>query len=139
PVYGLKQSDYTILEDGKPQPIRNFEEVGLRPVIPPPDLPPNVYTNLQPPAPSSAVNILLLDMANEAPIDSTMPAQVSASTFRQKRVKQAAKDALDQMPIGTQVAVLSMTNNLRILQSFTSNRALLEAAIDATPYDLDGN
>ncbi len=139
PVYGLKQSDFTILEDGKPQPIRNFEEVGLRPVMPPPDLPPNVYTNLQPPAPSSAVNILLLDMANEAPVDSTMPGQVSSSTYMQKRVKQAAKDALEQMPMGTQVAVLSMTNNLRVLQSFTSNRALLEAAIDATPYDLDGN
>jgi VWFA-related protein len=139
PVYGLKQSDFTILEDSKPQPIRNFEEVGLRPVMPPPDLPPNVYTNLQPPAPSSAVNVLLLDMANEAPVDSTMPTQLSASTVMQKRVKEAAKEALEQMPMGTQVAVLSMTNNLRILQSFTSNRALLEAAIDVTPYDLDGN
>lgn len=139
PVYGLKQSDFTILEDGKPQPIRNFEEVGLRPVMPPPDLPANVYTNLQPPAPSAAVNILLLDMANEAPVDSTVPAEVSSATALQHRVKLAARQALDQMPMGTQVAVLSMTNNLRILQSFTSNRALLEAAIDATPYDLDGN
>jgi VWFA-related protein len=139
PVYGLKQSDFTILEDGKPQPIRNFEEIGLRPVMPPPDLPPNVYTNLQPPAPSSAVNILLLDMANEAPEDSTNPPEVSSATALQHRVKLAAKAALEQMPMGTQVAVLSMTNNLRILQSFTSNRALLEAAIDATPYDLDGN
>jgi VWFA-related protein len=139
PVYGLKQSDFTVLEDGKPQPIRNFEEVGLRPIIPPPDLPPNVYTNLQPPTPSSAVNILLLDMANEAPIDSTIPGQVSDSTYMQHRVKEAAKEAIGQMPLGTQVAVLSMTNNLRILQSFTSNRALLEAAIDVAPYDLDGN
>jgi VWFA-related protein len=139
PVYGLKQTDFTILEDGKPQPIRNFEEVGLGPVMPLPDLPTNVYTNLQPPAPSSAVNILLLDMANEAPEDSTNPGEVSAATMMQHRVKEAAREALDQMPMGTQVAVLSMTNNLRILQSFTSNRALLEAAIDATPYDLDGN
>ena len=28
PIYGLQQSDFTISEDGKPQPIRNFEEVG---------------------------------------------------------------------------------------------------------------
>jgi VWFA-related protein len=139
PVYGLKQSDFTILEDGKPQPIRNFEEVGLRPVMPPPEMPPNVYTNLQPPAPSSAVNILLLDMANEAPIDSNIQWQVSAAAAMQYRVKQAARQAVEQMPMGTQVAVLSMTNNLRILQSFTSNRTLLEAAIDATPYELDGN
>ena len=26
-VHALKQSDFTILEDGKPQPIRNFQEV----------------------------------------------------------------------------------------------------------------
>jgi len=32
-----------------------------------------------------------------------------------------------------------MTNNLRILQSFTADQALLTAAIQATPYDLDGN
>ena len=138
PIYGLQQSDFTILEDGKPQPIRNFEEVGLRPVMPMPQLPPNVYTNLQPPAPSSAVNILLVDFANEAPVDSSMPREVSASVAMQKRVKDAAKQALEQMPLGTQVAVLSMTNDLRILQSFTSDRALLAAAIDATPYDLDG-
>ena len=139
PVYGLDQSDFTILEDGKPQPIRNFEEVGLRPVMPVRDLPPNVYTNLQPPPPSSAVNILLLDFANEAPVDSAIPAELSRSTAMQKRVKDAAIAALAQMPEGTQVALLSMTNNLRILQSFTSDRAILIAAIDATPYDLDGN
>jgi VWFA-related protein len=139
PVYGLKQSDFTILEDGKPQPIRNFEEVGIRPTMTPPQLPPNVYTNLQPPPPSSAVNIILLDFANEAPVDSTVPAQVSASIAMQHYVKVAAEQAVDQMPAGTQVAVLSMTNSLRIVQSFTSNRALLEAAIDATPYDLNGN
>ena len=28
PVHGLKQSDFIIKEDGKPQPIRNFDEFG---------------------------------------------------------------------------------------------------------------
>ena len=32
-----------------------------------PKLPPNVYTNLQPPPASSAVNILLLDFVNTSP------------------------------------------------------------------------
>src|ERR1035441_6527673 len=100
-VFGLKQSDFTILEDGKPQPIRNFEEVGLRPAMPVREMPPNVYTNLQPPAPSSAVNILLLDFANEAPVDSTEPGQVSASAAMQHQVKQAAIQALQTMPEGT--------------------------------------
>src|ERR1017187_1965849 len=103
------------------------------------EMPPNVYTNLQPAAPSSAVNILLLDFANEAPVDSTNLHQLSASTRVQQLVKQAAVQAVQNMPEGTRVALLSMTNNLRILQSFTADQALLTAAIQATPYDLDGN
>jgi VWFA-related protein len=140
PIYGLLQSDFKILEDGNPQPIQNFEEVGLRPVIPTREMPPNVYTNLQPAAPSSAVNILLLDFANMAPEDWTDARQLSQSTNLQKRVKDAAMQAFQQMPLGTRVAVISMTNTLRVLQSFSSNRALLTAAINAAPpFDLEGN
>ena len=139
PVYGLNQSDFTLFEDGKPQPIKNFEEVGSRPIVPMREMPPNVYTNLQPASPSSAVNILLLDFANLAPVDSTNLRQLSASTRVQQLVKQAAVQAVQNMPEGTRVALLSMTNNLRILQSFTADPALLTAAIQATPYDLDGN
>jgi VWFA-related protein len=139
PVHGLTQADFTILEDGRPQPVRSFEEVSSHPVELPRELPPNVYTNLQPPPPSSAVNILLLDLENEAPIDNTNPIQLSRSIGMQKRVKDAAQQALQNMPAGTQVAVLTMTNNLRIVQSFTSDRDLLMAAIQAVPYDTDGN
>ena len=31
PVHGLKQSDFSIEENGKPQPIRSFEEFGNNP------------------------------------------------------------------------------------------------------------
>jgi len=139
PVHGLIQADFTILEDGKPQPVRSFEEVSSHPVELPRELPPDVYTNLQPPPPSSAVNIILLDLENEAPIDNTQPAQVSRSFAMQARVKAAAVQAIQSMPPGTRVAVLAMTNNLRIVQSFTSDRDLLIAAIQAVPYDTDGN
>jgi VWFA-related protein len=108
-------------------------------VPPPRPLPPHTYTNLQPENASAAVNILLLDFANEAPVDSTNLHQLSHSTYLQNRVKQAAMDAIDRMPPGTRIAVLSMTNNLRILESFTSNQEILKAAINAAPYDLDGN
>lgn len=138
PVHGLQASDFTIEEDGKPQPIRNFEEVRASWQEPPRQLPPNVYTNLQPPSPSAAVNILLLDFANEAPIDATDLKQVAASTETQKYVKDAAIRAMDSMPPGTRIAVLSMTNSLRLLQSFTSDRDILKAAINAAPYDLTG-
>jgi VWFA-related protein len=139
PVHGLTQADFTILEDGKPQPIRSFEEISSHPVDLPSELPPDVYTNLQPPPPSSAVNIILLDLENEAPVDNTNLRQLSYAVGMQARVKAAAVQALQSMSPGTRVAVLAMTNNLRILQSFTSDRDLLIAAIRAVPYDTDGN
>jgi len=139
PVHGLTSSDFTLLEDGKPQPIRNFEEVISRPTGSPRELPPNVYTSFQPPPPSNAVNILLLDLENEAPIDNTVGMQVSRSVAMQARVKAAAKAALQNMPEGTRVAVIAMTYNLRMVQSFTADRDLLAAAIDAVPYDTNGN
>jgi VWFA-related protein len=139
PVQGMKQSDFTLFEDGKPQPIHNFEEVIEVGVPALPQLPPNVYTNLQPEAASAAVNIVLLDFANEAPVDTTNPAEVRTSIRIQHYVKDAAVNALDQMPAGTRVMVLLMTNHLRILQSFTSGKEMLKAVIEAAPYDLDGN
>ena len=73
PVHGLKQSDFTVKEDGKVQPIKSFEEFGTAaPAVAKelPKLPPNVYTNLQPPPASSAINILLLDFVNTAAVPS---------------------------------------------------------------------
>jgi VWFA-related protein len=139
PVQGLKESDFTLFEDGKPQPIHNFEEVTEVGVPALPELPPNVHTNLQPEAASAAVNILLMDFANEAPKDSTNARELQASIAMQHFVKDSALRALDHMPVGTRVMILSMTNHLRILQSFTSDVEMLKAVIDAAPYDLDGN
>jgi len=72
PVHGLKESDFTVKEDGKPLTLRSFQEVREdTPPAPrnPPTLPAAVYTNLQPAPTTSAVNILLLDALNTAPAD----------------------------------------------------------------------
>jgi VWFA-related protein len=121
PVHGLKQSDFTIKEDGKPQPVRNFQEVreNLPPAASaPPPLPPNVYTNHQPAPTTSAVNILLLDALNTAPAD-------------QVAMRQESMKYLKSMPRGTRVAVLGLSSSLRILQGFTSDPAILIAAVDS--------
>ena len=138
PIRGLTQPDFTILEDGKPQPIRHFEEIGAHWNAPARELPENTYTSQQLPAPSPAVNILLLDLENEAPVDSTNLRQLSRSNAMQNRVKKAAMQAMENMPEGTRIAVIAMTYDLRIVQSFTSDRKLLTAAINAIPYDLNG-
>jgi VWFA-related protein len=121
PVHGLKESDFTIKEDGKPQPVRNFQET--REDVPPPpsiphNLPPNVYTNDQPAPTTSAVNILLLDALNTAPAD-------------QVNMRQESMKYLKVMPKGTRVAVLGLSSSLRILQGFTSDPAILIAAVDS--------
>jgi VWFA-related protein len=139
PVQGLQRSDFTVYEDGKPQPIHDFEEVTEVGVPAPPQLPAGTYTNLQPEPNSSAINILLLDFANEAPVDSTVASQLRNSIQMQHYVKDDAVRALDTMPPGTRVMVLSMTNHLRVLEPLTSDVEMLKAVIDAAPYDLDGN
>ncbi len=121
PVHGLKESDFTVKEDGQAQPLRSFVEVREDdpPVVAqPPQLPPNVYTNLQPPPTTSAVNILLLDGLNTLPAD-------------QVNMRQESLKYLKSMPKGTRIAVLSLTSNLRILQGFTSDPAILIAVVDS--------
>ena len=121
PVRGLTQADFTIGEDGKPQPIRGFKEYGKEaPVqeVTPPKLPPNVYTNVQPPPTTSAVNILLLDALNTLPADQVF-------------MKQESIRYLKSMPKGTRVAVLGLSSRLRILQGFTSDPEVLIAVMDS--------
>jgi VWFA-related protein len=138
-VHGLKQSDFTVLEDGKPQPLRSFGEYGppAGRQVPPP-LPPNVYSNLQASPTSSAVNIFLLDPMATAPGDSTDQKALSRSIRIQHDVKEGAMDYLKAMPAGTRVAVFSLTQNLRLLQGFTSDGALLAAAVNTESYDTLG-
>ena len=123
PVLGLKQSDFSIKEDGKPQKIKNFEEFGAelssQQSAPPPVLPPHVYTNAQSAGPQSgAVNILMLDMLN------TGPAQ-------QAKVKEKAIAYLDKMPPGTEIAIFELGRELRVVQGFTTDRTVLLGAVTA--------
>ncbi len=121
PVFGLKQSDFTVKEDGKPQKIKNFDEYGeaitSKPSAPPPALPPHVYTNAQSPGlQSGAVNILLLDMLNTGPA-------------RQETVREKAITYLKNMPAGTEVAIFELGSELRVVQGLTADRAVLLAAM----------
>jgi VWFA-related protein len=141
PVHGLTKDDFTVKEDGKPQPIRSFEEFGDNPDADsyvPPNLPPNTYSDVQPPPASSAVNILLLDGMNTAPSDSTDPTQVGSAYALQTRVKQGAQKFLAAMPSGTRGAIFGLSRNLRILQGITSDPALLSAAVDTMEINMDG-
>jgi VWFA-related protein len=163
PVHGLTRDDFTVKEDGKPQAIKSFAEFGnATPIQPPPQLPPNTYTNLQPPSLSGATNILWLDFTNSAPVLSSsccaagpknLPAtfqcpsvetwgtcDLALALARQRHTKEYVEKYLHTMPAGTRAAVLGTwyPGSLHVLQGVTADRDLLSAAVDTMPYDQDG-
>ena len=120
PVHGLKQSDFSILEDKQPMQPNSFEEHRSDDAPPPAranlTLPANTFANTTPPPSNRPLNILLLDSLNT-------PMQV------QQIVHQEMLAFVKKMQPGTRVAVLSMSTHLSILQGFTSDPDLLNAAI----------
>jgi VWFA-related protein len=124
PVHGLKQSDFSIEENGKPQPIRSFREFGTEiPVAEPAavKLPPGVYTNSQSTPLSGPVNILLIDALHSNPVN----------IFREL---QGATEYLTTMPQGTKVAIFLLAQSgTHMLQGFTSDRDLLLRAVHNNP------
>jgi VWFA-related protein len=132
PVHGLKQSNFTIEENGKPQPIRSFKEytsANQPPELPPVKLPAGVYTNSQTMPVSGPVNIFLLD------------AMHTPQALMDIAEQQAAK-YIRTMPDGTRVAIFWLSEaGLHTLSAFTSDReALLRAiATNRTDYGAIGN
>jgi len=129
PARGLQQSDFTIEENGKPQPIHSFAEFDQQPAATdvPPELPPNVYTNFQPLPESGPVNILLIDTLNAQPADLV-------------HEQEATMEYLEKMPPGTQIAIFWLsTSGLHTLQPFTSEPALLRRAVQTRRFEFGTN
>ena len=120
PVRGLTQSDFTVEEDGHPQPIRSFSEYDKTTPPPPPrTLPPNTYTNDNTLPANGPVQIFLFDV------------QVTPPDIME-RGKHYIADYLRTMPPGTEVAIfdLSPTKELVLLQDFTTDGKAAAAAVD---------
>jgi VWFA-related protein len=116
PVHGLDRSRFHILEDGTEQTISSFDE--HQPAAAPPAflapaaLPPNTYTNLPAYPDSPAVNVLLLDALN-------------TPTGDQMRVRSRMIDYLVTLKPGTELAIFTLSTQLRIVTQFTSDPAAL--------------
>jgi len=129
PVHDLKQSDFTVLEDGKEMKPASFDEhrtdqaapaAPAAPMQAKQKLPPNTFSNATPTPPAAgSLNVLLIDNLNTPMAVQTI-------------VKRHMLDFLDKMPAGTRMEVISLDTHLRILQGFTDDRALLKAAVAAT-------
>ncbi len=121
PVKDLSAKDFIISEDGKPQKVSFFSvhQLGdLEKRTPPPPLPPHVVTNRpEYQQTEGPVAVLLLDGVN-TPADNQM-------YVRQQMLKFMADHFNHRM----RVAVLLLSNQLIVLQDFTSDPALLIAAL----------
>jgi VWFA-related protein len=120
-VRGLKQSDFSVEEDGDPQTIRSFKEsgLGLTTTREQPKLPAGMYTNDHAAPATGPVNIILIDSLNSPNPQLDVIAQQQIVSY------------LKTMPEGNQVAIFSLSfHGLRVLQGFTSDRNLLLLAMN---------
>jgi VWFA-related protein len=119
-IPNLRQEDFYIEEDGKPQSLSAFDEHSRHnaPPVNLPTLPPNVYTNMQAVKPSDSVNVLLIDLLNTQP-------------WFQKGVCTQAIKYLKTVPPGTRLAIFTLnTQQLRLVRGFTTDFSGLVVALD---------
>jgi VWFA-related protein len=124
PVHGLKQTDFTILEDKQEVKPNSFEEhradeAGAAGSSTPvkKELGPNTFSNTAPTVSDRALNVLLLDSLNTP---------MSAQSYVLKQMT----GFLDKLPAGTPLEILGLSpKGLTILQGLTTDRELLKAAI----------
>lgn len=128
PVHSLKAADFAVTDNGKPVTLESFEEhaaptaaqlAALGASMPKmPDLGVNVFTNYTPVSTNGPLNILLLDALNT-------PMQYQANV-RQQMLKFVAAE-----PPGVPLAIFGLSTHLYLLQGFTSDPAVLKAALTA--------
>jgi len=120
-VPNLTKDDFQVYEDGKPQGVTFFEPnfapgsaadagVAASP------LPPGTFTNVPAVVPTDSVNILLMDALNTAEGD-------------QSYVHKEMVQYLTTLPPQIRIAVFMLSEKLRIIQGFTQDPTVLQAAI----------
>src|SRR5258708_1946534 len=118
PVTGLKAEDFTLEENGKKQRVSIFVPPGIvnrtAPTPPPAGVLSNLPENL---SPQGVPTVLLLDAMN--------------SPFKDQAYarSQMLKYVLEQAQIGRPIAILTLTDQLHVLQQFTSDPQVLATAI----------
>ena len=120
PLHGLKAQDFLVLEDGKRQQVKGFEERRPDEQTSKSDLtvhlPADTYTNYVSSSDSGAVNIILFDSLNTDRLTLT-------------RARQQLLSYLATLPQSTHVALFTLDGGLHLVHGFSDdNRALVEAA-----------
>lgn len=118
PVTGLKPENFTLEENGKKQKISIFVPPGVQNQVARTQLPPGVISNHpENVAPAGVPTILLLDATNSPFKDQTYARS------------QMLKYVLQQSESGHTMAVFTLSDQLHVLQQFTSDPQVLMEAI----------
>lgn len=124
PVKGLTREDFTVLEDGKPQVVKNFDRHG--------GVADEVTKANEPNSTSQAANRsqALPTTADAGPLNVVLLDALNTQTSDQVRARQQMIELLKTLPPGKKVAIFTLTNRLKELQNFTSDRDALMAAVN---------
>ncbi len=118
PVAGLKADDFTLEENGKKQKLSVFIAPGAANGAKPQSTPPDIFSNHpEHVGPAGVPTVLLIDAANSPFKDQ--------SYARSQMLKYIA----EQGQSGHPMAVLTLTDQVRVLQQFTSDPQVLMAVI----------
>jgi VWFA-related protein len=123
PVQGLTAADFTVLEDGKPRPIRSFEAVEVPPRVAPSgawmrDVAPDVVTNA--PLKGRVLGIVIDDGS----------LRQNGGLWGVQKTRAIAKAAIDELG-AEDIATVVFTMYNHSAQGFTRDRQRLLNAIDA--------
>jgi VWFA-related protein len=117
PVSGLKEDDFTVLEDGKPQKVRDFSfhqagngEVPARHVAP------NIISNAPQYSSNSCLNVILLDAINT---------DFSSHAYAQDMLVKY----LETNPVIQPTAVFALEGKLTMLHDFTTDTKALRDVV----------
>ncbi len=118
PVLNLKANDFTVMENGRPQVIRSFEEhTGAESVAAPAaPLPAGEFTNAGFPANGSTLNIFLLDSVN---------APLQVQLYARQEMLKYLKSGKPSGPI----AIFALGDQLKLIQGFTDDTERVTATL----------
>ena len=119
PISGLKQQDFEVFEEGKPQIIASFEEHKGAPANQPdiPALPPHFYSNYPLNKQMDSVNVLVLDALNTELGD-------------QANVRKQMVNYLKNIDPGPRLAIFTLNSRMRLVEGFTADPSLLIKALN---------
>ncbi len=118
-ILDLEPTDFTVLEDGKPQKVRAFgfqHPLASAPKAAKPALPANVFTNIPQFQLSSSLNVILLDALN-------------TPLTNQSYVRQKMLHYIETMSTDSPTAVFTLGQKLRMVQDFTTDPNILKEAV----------